>query len=64
MKDFTELSKRCPSNPLSRRIGGDQDGILSFKVLKFPEELVVFGIGDFWPVANIVQFIMSTDGFF
>jgi hypothetical protein len=50
-KSFT----RPASNPLCRRIGRDQSGMLSLKLLQLPHEGIKLGVTDLRLVENVIK---------
>ena len=61
MTHLHETAQRRTTNPLGRRIGGDELGILRLKLLQLREQAVVFHIGNFRSIEGVIQKIVVAD---
>ena len=62
MADLGKTLGRFGAHPLRGGIGRDQFRVLLLQVLQFPEQPVVFGIGNDGGVEDVIAVIMVIDG--
>jgi hypothetical protein len=49
------------ANPLGRRVGGNEFGVLAFERFQFPVQGVVLGVGDLRRVLDVVAAVVVAD---
>jgi len=61
MSYWLERAERLAADALSGRIGAAQFGVFRFERLQLPKQPVVFGIGNFRVVQNVIPVIVPAD---